>query len=216
VSSLAGPETLPRLGFAVAGAEAVRYAAAPTVALALRIESDRPIRSLSLNTQIRIVPARRGYDAAAEERLVELFGAPERWGETLRGFLWAHVSLVVPQFEHETFVPLHVPCTYDLEVAAAKYFSGLEDGEVPLDLLFSGTAFHLDAGGLLRATQVPWEGDAQFRLPVATWRQAIDQHFPGSAWLRLRRDAFEQLVAYKAQRLLPTWEAVVAELLEGT
>jgi hypothetical protein len=211
---LAETESRPQLGFAVESAEAVRFAAAPTIAFALRIESDRPVRSLSLNAQLRIVPTRRGYDAGDEERLVELFGTPERWGDTLRGFLWTHATLVVPPFAGETVVPLHVACTYDLEVAATKYFRALGDGDVPLELLFSGTVFYLGDDALLRTAQIPWECEAAFRLPVATWKQAIDNHFPGAAWLRLRRDAYDRLVAYKAERTLPTWEAVVDDLLE--
>jgi hypothetical protein len=209
------PETLPRLDFAVEGAQAVRYAAAPTLAFDLRIESDQPVRSLSLNAQIRIAPARRSYDAADQRRLLELFGTPERWGETLRGFLWANATLVVQPFTDSTSARLTVPCTYDLEVAAAKYFHGLRDGDVPLELLFSGTVFYLGETGLLRTVHIPWECEADFRLPVRVWQEAVENAFPGSAWLRLHRDVFDRLAAYKAHRTLPTWEAAVEELLEG-
>ena len=44
---------------------------------------------------------------------------------------------------------LPVPLTYDFEVATAKYFHGLEDGEIPLLLLFSGTIFVKGETGLL-------------------------------------------------------------------
>jgi hypothetical protein len=209
------PETLPQLGFAVEGAEAVRYAAAPTLALALRVESDKPVRSLSLNVQIRIVPTRRSYDAADEDGLVELFGTPERWGETLRGFLWTNATLLVPPFTGSTVAQLTVSCTYDLEVAATKYFHALRDGDVPLELLFSGTVFYLGDGGHLRTAQIPWECEAQFRLPVRVWKEAIAHRFPGSAWLRLQQDVFDRLAAYKAHHTLPTWEATIDELLDG-
>jgi Family of unknown function (DUF6084) len=208
------PETLPQLGFAVEDATAVRYAAAPTLALALRVESDKPVRSLSLNVQIRIVPTRRSYDAADEDGLVELFGTPERWGETLRGFLWTNTTLVVPPFDGSTRVNVAVSCTYDLEVAATKYFHALGDGEVPLEFLFSGTVFYLGDGGALRTAQVPWESEARFRLPVSTWKLAIENHFPGSAWLRVHKDVFDRLAAYKGRRTLPTWEATIEDLLE--
>jgi hypothetical protein len=211
---LAATESPPTLGFAVESAEAVRFAAAPTIAFGLRIETDRPVRSLSLNAQLRITPGQRAYDATDEARLVELFGTPDRWGDTLRGFVWTHVTLVVPPFPDRTLVALHVPCTYDLEVAAAKYFHALGDGEVPVELLFSGTVFYAGAQGRLQTAQLSWESEARFRLPVATWRQAIENHFPGSAWLRLQREEFDRLVAYKAARMLPTWEAVISELLE--
>ena len=208
-------QAVPRLEVAVEDAKAVRFAAAPTLAFGLRLESDRPVRSLMLNAQIRILPAQRAYGAADEERLVELFGPVERWGDTLRSFLWTNTTLLVPPFEVATTAELTVPCTYDLEVAAAKYFHALRDGDVPLELLFSGTVFFSGEDGLLQTAQIPWDCEAQFRLPVSTWRDAIDVHFPGAAWLRLRQDVFDRLAAYRASRTLPTWEAAIEELLDG-
>lgn len=203
------------LGFEVVGAEAVPYSASPTVAFALRIETDRPVRSLSLSAQIRIAPARRAYDATSKERLVELFGTPERWGETLRGFVWANATLLAPPFSASTVAQMPVACTYDLEVASAKYFNALADGEVPLEFLFSGTVFYTGDGGLLRTAHISWESEAAFRLPVQVWKEAMEASFPGSAWLRVRKDVFDRLVAYKAKRALPTWEAAMEELLGG-
>jgi hypothetical protein len=207
-------ESLPRLQFAIESAEAVRFAAAPTISFALSVQSDRPVRSLSLSAQVRIVPARRGYGGGEQERLVELFGTPERWGETLRGFLWTNATLVLPPFEHETRVELPVSCTYDLEVASAKYFHALRDGDVPLEFLFSGTVFYLGAGGALRTAQIPWDCEAQFDLPVRVWKLALENHFPGSSWIRLRKDVFDRLAAYKGRQALPTWEATLEDLLE--
>jgi hypothetical protein len=209
------PETLPQLTFAVDGAEAVRYAAAPTIAFALRVESDLPVRSLSLNAQIRIVPTRRSYDTADERGLVELFGTPDRWGDTLRGFLWTNATVLVPPFTGSTVAQLTVACTYDLEVAATKYFHALAGGDVPLELLFSGTVFYLGDESRLRTAHVPWECEAQFRLPVAVWKDAIAQSFPGTAWLRVQQDVFDRLAAYKAAGTHPTWDAAITELLDG-
>ena len=160
------PTTLPSLDFAVDSAEAVRFAAAPTVLFTVRVVSDKPVRSLALNAQIRIAPARRRYSDRDRERLVDLFGPPERWGETLRTFRWTQASVLVPPFETSTVVELAVPCTYDFEVATAKYFYGLDDGDVPLELLFSGTIFYLADGARLQTAQIPWESEAAFRLPV--------------------------------------------------
>jgi hypothetical protein len=208
------PTTQPALDFAVESAEAVRFAAAPTVAFRLRIATDKPVRSLALNAQIRIAPARRRYSARDEQRLVELFGPPGQWGETLRTFRWAQTSVLVPPFDETTSVELAVPCTYDLQVATAKYFYALEDGDVPLEFLFSGTIFFV-ADGLLRTVQIPWDREATYRMPVSAWKDAMDSHFPGSAWLRLRDDVFDRMVAYKSRHALPTWEATVEHLLEG-
>jgi hypothetical protein len=211
---ITGTTTLPQLEFEVDSADAVRFAAAPTVAFTLRITSDRPVRSLALNCQIRIAPARRRYSDRDRERLVELFGPPERWGETLRTFRWAQVAALVPPFDRETSVELTVPCTYDLEVATAKYFYALEDGDVPLELLFSGTVFFAE-DGMLRTAQIPWDREATYRMPVRVWKDAMEQHFPGSAWLRVRDDVFDRLVGYKSRHALPTWEATFEDLLRG-
>ncbi|HZC28198.1 MAG TPA: DUF6084 family protein [Gaiellaceae bacterium] len=208
------PSTLPALEFAIESADAVRFAAAPTVAFTLRITSDKPVRSLALNAQIRIAPARRRYSDRDERRLVELFGPRERWGETLRTFRWAQASVHVPPFDETTSVEVAVPCTYDLEVATAKYFYALDEGDVPLEFLFSGTIFFVD-DGTLRTAQIPWDREATYRMPVRAWKQAMDNHFPGSAWLRLRDDVFDRLVVYKSRHALPTWEATVDHLLEG-
>jgi len=207
--------TLPTLAFAVASSEPVRFAAAPTVAFSLRVTSDTPVRSLALNAQIRIAPARRRYSERDQERLVELFGPPERWGDTLRTFRWEQTSTLVPPFDGETTVELAVPCTYDLEIATAKYFYALDEGDVPLEFLFSGTIFFVGERGALRTAQIPWECEATYRMPVRAWKDAMTLHFPGSAWLRVHEDVFDRLVAYKASRALPTWEATLDELLDG-
>jgi hypothetical protein len=49
---------------------------------------------------------------------------------------------------------------------------------------------------------------------VALWREAMERHFPGAAWLRLGRESFERLTAYKARNTLLTWEQTVDALLE--
>ena len=204
---------LPALAFEVEAAEPVRFAAAPTIAFTLRIDSDTPVRSLALNAQIRIAPARRRYSEHDEHRLVDLFGPRERWGETLRTFRWVQVSAHVPPFERSTLAELAVPCTYDFEVASAKYFYALDDGDVPLEFLFSGTVFYAP-GGRLQVAQIPWESEAGYRLPVSVWKNALEAHFPRSAWLRVRDDVFERLTAYKAQHALPTWDATLERLLD--
>jgi hypothetical protein len=205
----------PALAFAVESAQAVRHAAAPTIAFALRISSDGDVRSLMLQAQIRIAAPDRPYDDAAQERLRDLFGPPEGWGRTLRSLLWTHATLLVPPFSGTTTVELPVACTYDFEVAAAKYLHALEDGDVPLEFLFSGTVFYPGAGGALQTARLSWESESAFRMPVGVWQEAVERAFPGSAWLRVHRELFDRLAAYRARRTLPTWEAVLEELLEG-
>jgi hypothetical protein len=184
----------------------------------LRIENleDEPVRSVALNTQIRIAATGRHYEAAEQERLLELFGEPSRWKDTLRSLLWTHTVLQVPRFSGSTVVDMPVACTYDLEVVAAKYFYALQDGEVPLEFLFSGTIFYAGEDGRLQTTRISWEKEAEFRLPVRLWKEMMDQYFPNSAWVRLRKDAFDQLYDYKIRKGLPTWEATVEALLRAS
>src|SRR5690348_13046598 len=162
---------MPDLHFRIEGAEALPFAAAPSLAFKLRIENAaaEPVRSLMLQTQIRIATMARHYSAAEERRLQEVFGPAGQWGETLRSLLWTHAPAQVPAFTGSTLIDLPVPCTYDFEVASAKYFHNLEDGEIPLEFLFSGTVFYAGRVGL-QAEQIPWEKEARFRLPVRVWK----------------------------------------------
>jgi hypothetical protein len=206
----------PRLEFAVRGVRALRPAAVPTLAFALAIDAgDASVRSVLLDVQLQIAATRRAYAPREQELLGELFGTPERWGRTLRTLPWLRTTLVVEPFEGATVVDLEVPCSYDLEVAAARYLAALGDGDVPLELLFSGTVFHAGPGGRLQVARIGWDSEAPARLPVAIWREAMDQHFPGVAWLRLDRERFERLVAYRARHALTSWEATVDALLAG-
>ena len=209
---------MPDLDFRVEGAEVLEYAAVPSLLFKLRVENleEEPIRSVSLNTQVRIAATQRHYDTAEQQRLLEIFGAPHRWGQTLRSLLWAHTTLQVPRFSGSTVVDMPIPCTYDMEVIGSKYFHALEDGEVPLEFLFSGTIFYAAEGGRLQIARVSWEKEAEFRLPVQLWKETMERYFPNSAWLRLRKDAFDRLYDYKVSRGFPTWEAAVESLLSAS
>ncbi|RST17534.1 hypothetical protein E2C00_01495 [Streptomyces sp. WAC05374] len=200
--------------FACTGVRADPYAAGPTLVFKLRITaSDRArVHALALRCQIRIEPVRRGYGDAEAARLSDLFGERSRWGGSLHPVQFAQVSVMVPGFTGEAETDLVVPCTYDMDVASTRYFHALEEGEVPLLMLFSGTAF-TGAGGF-RVEPVPWDKEAAFRMPVKTWREMIDQHFPGSGWVRLPRDTMDALLAHRSRRALPSWEATVEELLD--
>jgi hypothetical protein len=204
------------LSFAVLGARAVPYAAVPTLVFRLRIAeaTGERIHTIALRCQIQIEPRRRHYSADEEERLLELFGEPQRWGQTLKTILWTHASLMVPGFTGSTEVDLPVTCTYDFEVTAAKYFHGLDDGEIPLLLLFSGTVFTRGQSGF-SVEPVPWEKEASFRLPVRVWRELMDHYFPGSAWIRLRRDSLDALHRFRGRRALPSWDDALEVLLQG-
>jgi hypothetical protein len=118
----------------------------------------------------------------------------------------------VPAFSGSTELDLPIPLTYDMEIGSTRYFAGLDDGEVPLLLLFSGTVFGTH-DGRLSVQQVPWSKEANYRLPVPVWREAIDAHFPNSAWIKISNSTFDELLRFKTRAALPTWEATVLALL---
>jgi hypothetical protein len=201
--------------FEVVGSRVEPHAAVPTIVLRLRAaETDGgSIHALALRCQIRIEPQRRRYSRDEESRLVELFGETPRWGDSLRPFLWTHVSTMIAGFEGTTEVDLPIECTYDFEVAGAKYLHGLSDGEIPLLLLFSGTVFTRGETGFA-AEPLSWALEASYRMPVRVWREVMDQYFPNSGWLRVRRDTLDCLQRFKASQALPTWDQALERLLK--
>jgi hypothetical protein len=208
---------MPDLHFEVEGVEPQRFAAAPSLLFKLRLTETAsppaPIQTVVLRCQIRIEPARRRYTDGERQRLLDLFGTPERWGQTLKPMLWTHAVAIVPPFNGKTVADLPVPCSYDFSQAATKYFGGLEGGEIPLCFLFSGTIFYEEADGALQATQISWEKEAYYRLPAATWQDMMDHYYPNSAWLCLQKDVFDRLARYKSLQGLPTWEQALERLL---
>lgn len=204
---------MTEFAYSCTGVRADRYAAGPTLVFRLRITATPGTRvhAMALRCQFRIEPARRSYGPPEAAGLADLFGERARWGSTLLPVQFAQVSLVVPGFTGETEVDLPVPCTYDLDVAATRYFRALEGGEVPLLLLFSGTAFTGPGG--FQVEPVPWSMEASYRMPVAVWQEMVEQHFPGCGWVRLPRGTMDALLAYRSRQALPSWEATVEALL---
>jgi hypothetical protein len=213
---------MPDLSFQIQGAQPQRFAAEPLMLFKLCLTEEiapgtepTPINAVALRCQVRIEPARRRYEVREKERLLDLFGTPERWGQTLRPMLWTHVNTMVPPFAATTVIDLPVPCSFDFSLAATKYFDALEAGDIPLCFLFSGTVFYETPEGALQVRQISWEKEASFRLPAATWRSLMDEYYPNSAWLRLRKDVFDRLVRYKNGQGLATWEQALERLLSA-
>jgi hypothetical protein len=201
------------LSFTITGARPEPYAASPQLALRVRVAEagGAQVHAITLRAQVRIEPQARRYGDGESERLVELFGKPERYGDTLRPLLWTHVSQTVLAFREQTEFDLLIPCSYDFEVAAHKYLSALAEGEIPLDVMFSGTVFVRGEHGVT-AELVPWNCDARYRLPVAVYRATMDAFFPDSAWIRIDRATFDELYRFKTAGGFPTWERALAHL----
>ena len=207
---------MPDLDFQVESVEAVPFAVAPLLNFKLRVDNSNPdewIQTVALRCQIQIEPTRRHYNAEEQEKMLDLFGEPERWGQTLKTMLWTHASTVVSPFQNTTTVDLPVNCTFDFNVAGTKYFAGLAGGEVPLLLLFSGTIFYETEDGAIQIAQISWSKETKFSLPVRVWQEMMEHYYPNSAWLILQRDAFERLQKYKMQRGIPTFEQALEKLL---
>jgi hypothetical protein len=206
------------LDFRIDDVRVEKFSASPLLLFGLTVVNrtpELPVLNVALNCQVRIDPVRRRYDGDEQERLSDLFGEPLRWGETLRSLLWTHAGVSIPAFSPERKIELPVPCSYDFNITATKYFHGLREGDVPLKFLFSGSIFYRDVEARLQIEQISWSKECAYRLPVAVWRAMMEHYYPQSVWLCLQRDAFEELDLYRRRRGLPTFERALQSLLES-
>jgi hypothetical protein len=203
------------LSFSVVQSRAEPHAAVPTIMLRLRVEEadGLSVHALALRCQIRIEPQRRRYSPEEEFRLYELFGETPQWGDSLRPFLWTHVATTIGKFAGGTEFDLPVECTYDFDVAGAKYLHALSEGEIPLLLLFSGTVFTRGTTGFA-AEPLSWSTETTHKMPAAVWRAMMDLYFPNSGWIRVGRDTLDGLQRFRAIRGLPTWDQAFGHLLK--
>ncbi len=202
--------------FTVLDVGALRHAATPTLRFDLHVSdpAGREVYAIALSVQIQIDPAKREYDDGTRARLVELFGAPERWAATTHSFEWARIEVLVPSFTGATSFAVQVPCTYDLEVAAAKFFHALPDGMVPLTFHFSGMVLYRDErAGSVQVSPVPWSCSASWRMPVEAWKAAMAAHYPGGGWIRLQSETLDALAQRRAAGGHPSFDALVRNLL---
>jgi Family of unknown function (DUF6084) len=208
---------LPDLHFQVEDAFATPNSAVPQLTFRVSITNSEPeaVHSIAMRAQVQIEPARRRYTPEEQERLKELFGEPERWSKSVHPLLWTNANVNVTGFAGSTVVDIPVPCTFDFNVAVTKYVYGLEGGELPTSLLFSGTIFYAGRVGL-QVAQVPWDREASYKLPVRVWKEMMDLHYPNTAWLCLQRDAFERLAEFKAKNNIATWEQALERALALT
>ncbi len=192
-----------------------QFAVTPQLIAKLRVAETggEQVHAIALRAQVRINAHQRHYTDAEADGLRDLFGPRQRWSQTLKPFLWMQTSAMVQGFTGASEVDLPLPCSYDFEVSGAKYLQSLREGTIGLEFLFSGTVFTRGQTGF-SVTQIPWDREARFDLPVAVWRQLMDQHFPGDSWLRARRDTLEALAAYRSEHGLTSWDETLTKLLE--
>jgi hypothetical protein len=169
---------------------------------------------VALTALITVEPAKRSYDGPERERLVELFGDAERWAATTGAFRWAQVETMVPGFTGATDFALDVACTFDLELASAKYFGALESGHVPLRIHFNGSVFYEADDGRIQVVLIPWDRSIRFDMPVAAWSQMAAAHHPFRSWIPLNEATVSRIARRKARLGSPTFDACVGDLLD--
>ena len=207
----AGPAPEPE--FWVLDAVAVPHSAAPTLSFRMRVResSDRPVYTIALTAQIQLEASERPHDAATKARLLDVFGEPERWGDTARGVLWARPEVLVPSFTGSTQFELQVVCSTDLELATTRYLEAVPDGHAPLAFHFSGSVIYEEGADRIQVSRVPWHVSAQFRLPLETWRRACGD----GGLVRVGGDTFLELRRYANERGLHTEDAAIVDLLQS-
>jgi len=207
------------VAFAVLDVAVEPYTVSPVLTARVGItatgaDGGAPVHAIALRCQVRIEPLRRSYSDDEAAGLIDLFGPRERWASTQRTFLWQHCTAMVPGFAGNTTTELALDCTYDFEVAAAKYLHALRDGTLPLQFLFSGTIFVNSERGF-SVQQVPWDCEDRYDMPVAVWRELIAQHYPNTGWVRLSHETVAALAAYKSAQGLLDLDHAVTSLLDA-
>jgi len=207
---------VPDLSFQVEDVIATPNSATPQLSSKIRIRNAelQAIHSIALRAQVQIEPIRRLYSDEEKFRLKELFGAPEQWSKSLQPLVWTNANVNVPGFSGETLIEVLVPCTFDFNVAMTKYIYGLEGGELPMSLLFSGTMFYRGPSGGLQVAQIPWDREARYRLQVKVWKELMERYYANVVVLSLRRDVFDRLCEFKGQNGIASWDQAVERMLD--
>ncbi|BBY36117.1 hypothetical protein MMAN_02510 [Mycobacterium mantenii] len=203
--------------FAVRDVTAEPYTVSPLLTARIDVTSsgEEPVHAIALRCQVRIEPLRRSYSDDEAAGLMDLFGGRERWASTQRTFLWQHCAAMVPGFTgSSTTAALPMDCTYDFEVAAAKYLHALRGGTVPLQFLFSGTIFVNSERGF-SVQQVSWDCEDRYDMPVTVWRDLIAQHYPNSGWIRLSHETIAELAGYKSAHGMLDFDHTITSLLDA-
>lgn len=209
---------MPDLQLTIEGVEVVPHSATPLLSFKVRVVNDSPceiVHTVAMRAQILIEVTRRKYDAEEQSRLKDLFGEPDRWSQTLRNLLWTHANVVAPRFQGSVLAEIAVPCTFDFNVAATKYFHGVTNGDLPLCFQFSGNVFYQGQDETLQVVPISWDKEARYRLPSKIWKDLMDLYYPNSAWLALHRDTFEKLYQFKVRKGIPTWEEAIERALNA-
>jgi hypothetical protein len=208
---------MPDLDFEIISADVKPYAAAPTIDFKLRISNaveGEEVYAAALKTQVRIEAVYRKYDDETKKRLLEVFGKPERWGETLKSLFWKSITIPVPRFTGQTVIEFPLECNEDMTAAIGKYMHSLKDGDIPLAFIFNGSIFYKGAQKNVQVMPLPWEKETSYRLPVSVWNDLMDAYFPEGKWLRVPKNVFDKLYVYKSKSAFPTMNLCLESLID--
>ena len=206
---------MTQLQFAITGAAPKPRAASPAISFGLSIASNERIEALVLRAEVRIEPQWREYTGREKPLLNDLFGTPERWGQTLRTFSWADVPVMVTAFDEQTQATIDVPCTYDFDVAATRFLHAVNEGEIPLRFFFSGAIFTYGGNGL-STERVAWSSEASYRMPEQVWRDALHAVYGDDALIRVSAQTLERLHALRSLSGAVSWDDLFARLASET
>ena len=108
-------------------------------------------------------------------------------------------ALLLPSFRGSTQAEIEVLCNYDVELAAAKYFHSVTEGEIPLAFHFNGSVYYSGGDDRLQVVQVPWDTSVDFAMPVSVWKEMIDSYYPFRGWIPVHRDTLDCAAAAQGQ-----------------
>jgi hypothetical protein len=202
------------LGFRIVGASPLEHAATPIVCVHVIAESRAAVRAVVLRCLVVIDPGARAYDANEAAALERVLGPADR--RATAPLVWAQLPQNLPGFEGELGFDLHLPCSLDLRAGGAAYLDAIEDGNVPLTVLFSGTAFVADDAGALSALPIPQTAEARFALPIAVCRDALSRHHGDATLVPVRREILARLRRFAAHRheRTPALDDAIENLLD--
>lgn len=196
---------MTKLLFEMIGAFAEAHPATPALRLRLRLRADgAAIDAVALRVRVQMEPWRRRYADRERALLGDL--------SATAALQWSETGIALAGFEGETAFEVPVACTYDLQVAAGKYLTALEDGAIPIRLFFNGTIFRGAPSGF-NVEMLPWDLECAGEIPVAVWQRAMDACFCGEAWIRIDRGVFDALRRYRSAHHHASWDETMNALL---
>jgi hypothetical protein len=189
---------------------------APTLGFELCVEdrSSRPIQMIALHCDIRIDRARRELSRVERARLADRLEEPGS-ASSASQLAWARADVIVPGFTSSVTFTLQVPCTFDLELATARYLQALDGGNASLQFLFSGSVFYVDDAERLQLVPIARDREARFELPAPSWQQMMSRHHPDGTWVHVQPRTLERLRAARSAGGSWSDDAALIELLDA-